>query len=821
MSLRIARRVGLALFAAATCAGHLGCMSPAAYSLDDPRPNPTLRRDRAPLSAAQQAFDPDQRGDVGALRYGGHRDDRAGLSTPAVPDDVVPSANLVQSTCWWVGRHGGDVFAADAVRLHWEGVVDFGGSSGALFSDPDDGRLDVGACRINDPQSRQPLRDAAGKAQGYASDCAVFEGALPGNLTLRSDDIPVCVDDTSLMFARMGAYAPRLDAFRRCTTDVETLPGGMPGPERWAQERPPPGAMPPAAPDNFSGAIEWVVEPSGQSAAYVSACTDPGGARVQPRTATRYRLDLLDRAHWIEPVLLVADGGYTIARSMRRNAPGDTVARWSTPVTLRPGHVPGVVREPGEVRWEENFASRVRVERVRVFDLVGGAPRDLSGATPPRLCIEDPEVAPGQCRWTCKDGLPGDGRVEFRLGDADACVEAPLDQPAVPVVTPTYALATVRAAAAGSIDRPLEWRLELPAATAAAPHIEFTLAVVADAGAAGVGGASLLAGRPALDFGPVSPLQRRRGDVPVRNLGARAARVVGVRIEAGPHAADFRAELPYAPEPVPLPLEVDLRKRSNVTVRPLAGMESQVLFSAVDYLAHVDYRPTDDDRLRMRIGETELSMRDGRWYRSRPQRLRAQRLATAGVMQPVMRTSWSLRTLPFQVAPGESFDVSLLAIPLAPGVRRARLLVDWEDALQPGVVHTLAVGLVATGLQGPLPIAAPARLSIAAAMSGWTDARSLLLVNDGDQPFDLRGVKITAPGGAAATLPFRIETPEGVPRMIGAGESTLLRVAYLGGCDAYSGGGAGRAAELRLDTRAGATVRSVVVALRGATTSCP
>jgi hypothetical protein len=814
------RRGALALLAAATCIGHLGCLAPAAYSLDDPRLNPTLRRDRAPLSQAQGVFDPDRAGDPGALAYGGYRDDRTGLATPVVPDDVVPAANLVQSTCWWVGRHAGDVFAADAVRLHWEGALDLGGSAAGVFSDPDDGRLDLGACRINDPQTRQALRDAAGKAQGYASDCAAFRNVLPGTLAVREDSIPNCTEDTSLMLARLGAYAPRLDAFRSCTTAVETLPGGAPGPERWARERPAPGALPPAAPDNFSGAIEWVVDPANQVAAWVSACSDPGGFRVQPRTATRYRIDLLDRPVWIDPVLMVADAGHTLARPMRRLAPGDVVARWSTPVALRPGNVPGTVREPGEVRWEENFASRVRVERVRIFDLAGGQVRDLAGA-PPRLCIEDPEVAPGQCRWTCKDGQPGDGRLEFRLAEVDACVEVPLDLPAVPTVTPTYAIPTALSAAAGSIDRPLEWRLELPPGGAPAPHIEFTLAIVGDAGGAGVGGASLWAERPALDFGPVSPFLRRRGDVTLRNLGARAARVLAVRIEAGPHAADFRAELPYAPEPIPLPLEVDLRKRSKVVVRPLAGMESQVLFRGVDYLAHIDYRPTDDDRLQMRLGETALAMRDGRWYRSGPQRLRQQRLAVAGVMQPVMRTSWSLRSVPFALAPGEAFDVSLLARPLAPGRRTARLLVDWEDALQPGVPRTVAVGLVATGLQGPLPTAAPTQVSIAAGVPGWTEGRSVLLFNQGDQPFDVSAARVTGVGGASTSLPFRVETPEGVPRTIGVGESTLLRVAYLGGCDAHSGGAAGRLAELRLDARSAGTTRTVVVALRGVTPACP
>lgn len=820
MSAPALRRGALVLLAVATCAGHLGCVTPVAYTLDDPRLNPTLRRDRAPLSQAQNAFDPGSSGDPSALAYGGYRDDESGLSTLAVPEDVVHPGNLVQSTCWWVGRQTGDVFPADAVRLHWEGVVNLGGSATSVFSDPDDGLLDLGACRINDPQTRQPLRDAAGKAQGYRSDCAAFRNVLPGSLALREDSIPDCSDDTSLMLARLGAYAPRLDAFRTCTTLLETLPGGQPGPERWARERPAPGAMPPAAPDNFSGAIEWVVDPANAVAAWVSACSEPSGFRVQPRTATRYRIDVLDRPNWIEPVLLVADGGDTLARPMRRTSGADVVARWSTPVTLRPGHVPAVLREPGEVRWEENFASRVRVERVRVFDFGGGQVRDIGG-TPPRLCIEDPEVAPGQCRWTCKDGVPGDGRIEFRLADVDACVEAPLDQPAVPVVTPTYAVPNAIAAGAGSIDRPLEWRLELPSGIAPAPHIEFTLAIVGDAGGAGVGGASLWAERPALDFGPLSPFLRRRGDVAVSNVGARAARVLAVRIEAGPHAADFRAELPYAPEPIPLPLEVDLRKRTRVVVRPLPGMEGQPLFRAVDYLAHIEYVPTDDDRLQWRLGETSFAMRDGRWYRSRPQRVREQRLSVAGVMQPVTRTSWSLRSLPFTLAPGDAFDVSLLATPLAPGRRSARLLVEWEDALQPGVVRTVAVGLVATGLQGPLPTAAPTRVSIATAVAGWTEGRSVLLFNQGDQPFDLGAARVTAVGGANASLPFRVEAPEGLPRTIGVGESTLLRVAYLGGCDAHSGGASGRLAELRLDARAAGTTRTVVVPLRGVTPACP
>lgn len=795
----------LVLMAAAACLGHTGCLRPDEVTIENARLNATLRRDREPLDGSQVQIAASSAA-LAALDYGPYRPGLDELSNPMIPIDSVPVRNLVQSDCWWSGRAAGSALTSDPVRLHWEGVIDLAGGARSLWKDDEDGLLDIGACRINDPQTRQPVRNAEGRDEHVATDCSRFNGAfgssaaalaLPDPATL-----PRCAEDVSLFALQLDAYTPLVGEHNACTGELAGDPAkpGQPLRDRRIASLGPGGNT-----DAFSGVL-MPVEQGGRIDYFVDGCSKAEGYSVAPIQHTRYRVEVLGSPHWIGPAVLLADHGMKLRRPLTRRGNGAPV-QWQTEIL-------GPVA--GQVRWRENFASRVRVGRVRVLDVAQARDRDFQPAQPPLLCVVDAESGSSACRWYCKDSDPRDGRLEYDLLDAHACFLDPSDPVNTadqPQLTPTYAPGTVQNAAFGSIDEPLRWQLELPPGLAAEPMIEFTLSIPGE-------GAALMAEKPALDFGSLAPGTSLRGGLRVSNVGGSQARVIAVRIEPGAQSIDYRAEVPHAGSPVPLPLLVDLSAPAKVRTVALPELESQRLFAVTRRSAHVRYGPTLGGQSMVHAG-VGLELRDGLWFRPSSAQPFVFRAPAPGVMAPFARVSYVPRSLPFLVAPGEGFEVSIITRPTAPGRRDARALIDFEDIRQPGVVRTIAVSLTANALLGPVPQAAPGNVNIAAARSGWTAPRSVLLVNNGDQAFELRSAQITGVGGAVLNLPFRIEAPEGVPATVSSGGSTLLRVQYLAACDAFSGGGAGRSAELRLLTRSGGRSQWVLVPLRGVSSWCP
>jgi hypothetical protein len=777
------------------CVGHLGCFSAKTISLDNMRLNECLRRDRQPLDSGNQLF-----ADPAVLRFGAYRPGIADLAHPVIPEDQVPLRNLVQSDCWWLGRANQNALSNDAVRLHWEGVADLGGDAGSLFADPIDGQLDITACRIDDPETRTPLRGKNSNVDHVEQrQCSNINGQQVFS-SASEDTLPDCTDDANLFMLQLDAINPALNAFRECTTDVELDANGQAKLDRRIKVE-----SENTNTDGFSGSV-LTIETGGRLDHKVSACAAPEGFRVNPLKSTRYRLGGLAMERWIEPVLLVADDTSTLVRPM----PGAAgVASWSTAVTAQPA---------AGVRWRENFASRIKVRKVRLLDLRSGQLRDIGLATAPLLCIGDPEGSANACRWFCKDSVAGDGKLEYALDSSGACFRDPSNPLAtaeIPSVTPTYAVDTLTAAAPGAIDVPLNWSASL--AGVVTPMIEFTVSVPSTPGA-------LMAQKAALDFGRMPPGSSSRGDVSVVNVGTSAVKVLSVAMENSGQFADFLPELPYAADPVPLPITVDSTDTRKIRVVPQGEMEQQRLFIAETQSAHVRYTPTDAEGLTVNQNGVSLRMRKGVLFRDGLLPRFVYRAPAPNVSQPLARSNYALRSVPFVVAPGGAFDVSVVATPSAGNQRSSRVQIRYEDALVPGQIRNIYVAVGAFGLFGADPNVYPASRHFVAHSAGLSASRGVLIVNNGDLPFDLKSWRLTGIAGSSIppnSLPFVITAPYGVPQTILPGASTTLDVQYLAACDSFSGGAIGRMGELRVNVAEGARMRELTVAIKGVSLWCP
>jgi hypothetical protein len=773
------------------CIGHLGCFSPAQISLDNLRLNERLRRDRQPLDTTNQLF-----ADPALLRYGPYRPGLGNLANPLIPEDQVPTQNLVQSDCWWLGRANGNALSNDAVRLHWETVADLGGDVPNLFAMPEDGAFDVGACRLDDPEERIPLRGIDSKIDHYEERTCSDILNLQQGLSVSSEAaLPDCTDDANLYLLQLDAYDPILDSFNACPSQFKANPARRIKVETANTNT-----------DAFSGSVLTIDLGGGNFDHKVSACSTPEGFRVNPPQATRYRIGGLSTPGWIEPVLMVADDQATLARPMTTGIG----ATWSTPVTLRAS---------AGVRWQENFASRIKVRKVRLFDASGGAPGgDIRLEPAPLLCISDAEGAGTGCRWYCKDSAIGDGKLLYALDSGGVCFRDPLSPQTtaeIPSVTPTYSVDTLNAAAIGSIDTPLTW--SAPLNGIGSPMIEFTVSVPSIPGA-------LMAQKAALNFGRMPPRTSSRGDVSVVNVGTSAVRVLSVAMENSGNFADFIAELPYAADPVPLPINVDTTNSRKVRVLPLSGMESQQLFIGESHASHIRYTPTDTEGLSINQNGISSRMRKGIFFRDSVLPRFVYRAPAPNVLQPLARSSYVLRSLPFIVAPGTAFDVSVVATPSAGNQRDARVQIRFEDALVPGQIRSIFVAVTAFGLSGPDPNVYPGSRHFLARNAGLTPSQGILIVNDGDLPFDLKSWRLTGIAGSSIppnSLPFVITTPYAVPQTIAPGNSTVMDLQYIAACDSFSGGSIGRMGELRITVAEGTRTRELPVRIKGVSSWCP
>jgi hypothetical protein len=766
-----------------------GCLCPSAVRVETLAFNEKLRADRGALSAEQRALPPE------ALPFGRWRTAPGEIGSFLRPDDPLATA-LPQSDCWAMANSASA--GRDAMLASWEVIgrvtpLDGDGKPVDDWFDPDDGVLDLGLCRLDDPVTRMAPVTRSGDRTAVASlDCAavsdagIMGGALGGAFSAGSN-FPKCLSDAEIYAVRLDAQrAPTRDAFGRCAAESAAIGGPT---------------------ERVAAGVDFWREP------YVHPVDDPADRRVSacmrdatlvPPTTTRYRLDggavfgatgALGLTRELTPLVQpYADLG-RITRPLLANG---TSAAWAASVRADPSPA------KAGVRWEENYASTLIVSELRVVRAVASVPtqaaavipvRDVAPPRPVRLCIEDgdsPLTPAGlRCRYTCEESSAADARLHFSLDDR-FCRDFQ-GRPATPLLTPTYALdsaaALVAAGSGGGLRQPLRWHLE--DATLGGAWIEFGLSVRG-------GTASMRSGLSVADAGRVRVGESRRSTFVVENVGAQPLRVRTVELMASSaHAQDFRVELPFDPQPVPLGVGIDTEGGAAElgTGEGIADPGQWLRTSEGPSWSRV--RMASDATLQIagvglrRVGH--LMWRDVATFPPGWIEALEPRAETAVLMQ-----SWRPRPLPFVMSTREGFLVSVLASPRAIGDRSARLRIV-ADPLTGGDPVSIEVPLRVRGLSGPLPMFLPTRLAISAPARDQRIVRNVLLSNDGDVATTVTAPTLTGPGGVglgALAGRLRLITPDGATGTLGSGASRLARVEFLGTC-----GGVGsvqsHAAELR------------------------
>jgi hypothetical protein len=466
---------------------------------------------------------------------------------------------------------------------------------------------------------------------------------------------------------------------------------------------------------------------------------------------------------WLDPVLFPVQENAVLGRPM---AGDGTSWTWSTPTT-----------GPGPTRWRENFSPALRVKSAALFVVGTGGVKSYVNATPaPQLCIEDRDFGGSGCRWSCDDVDPNDGRLSYDLRAPHKCRNASGTEE-VPTVNPTAAPLNLALFAQAS---PLAWRVS----NVPSPQlwIEFTLDHTLPA--FGLTGAP-----PLIDMGGARVGEGLRGAFVVHNSGQHPTRITAVAMAppggGSPHSADFVPQLPVAPQPVPLPVEVVsvASKETTIRIRPDAERELLHRLHRDSVLARVAPRGQGFSET---IDGHVVTERDGLLTRDAVNA----RFIHDVAKQPAVRVTYAFRTPPFVVQPGESFEVSVRGTPSATGDRVAEVRVTGESVLDPTRRAEVRVLVKLFGMQGPLLSVQPGTANVYVDQgAGHARQRTLLIQNAGDVAGVLGAPLLRGRGGAAlpANSPFSLEDPYASWGSLGATEFREVRVRFVSACGASPG----------------------------------
>lgn len=750
------------------------CLAPNGVRVDSIGFNDKLRPDRGALSPQQRV----QR--VESLRFGPWRRDASAITPYLLPDDPLAAA-LPQSDCWALANS--ESAGRDAVLANWEVIgrvtpTDGDGKPLGDWIDPEDGVLDLGMCRLNDPVTRLAPVTRSGDRSAVANlDCAVVSdaGILGGAPEAFSTgrNFPRCISDAEIYAARLHAQrASTRDAFGRCGAERAAVSGtpiriGSLGLDFWQEISAHPASDP--------------------SDRRLSACMRD--AQLIPPTTTRYTLDAVPYAvdaaappeRVLEPVLQPLAENPRLTRPLSADG---SYASWRTRVQNDPG-------SSGAVRWEENYASSLVVTELRVVRPIGSVPSQAQASIPvqaavpsrvTQLCIEDadsPLLPAGlRCRYTCTDTDPLDAQLHFRLDDR-SCRDHQ-GRAAAPLVTPTYALDSAQSAISLTPERglrqPLRWSLDDPGLAGA--WIEFGLTLRGTS-------ASMRSGLSVADAGAVRVGSSRRLSFRVDNVGAQTLRVRQIELQAGSaHPQDFRIELPFDPQPVPTGYELSTDSGVAIAERASGFADPSAWFSVREGSSHL--RLSTPRNLSVQLGGQSLRRVEGLLWRD----VASFPPGWTEAMQPqsengVLMQSWRPRPLPFVLSAREGFLVSVLATPGALGDRSARLRVI-ADPIAGGAPVEIQIPLRVRGLNGPLPLFMPNRLVLVAPAAGTRIARNVLLSNDGDTATTLSAAPTLNAAGSTNPSPhanqFRLIAIDSATGSLAPGASRLLRVEFIGQC---------------------------------------
>lgn len=649
--------------------------------------NDRLRRDREPLTPTQTTQD------LESLRYGPYAFAANELVSPLVPAEA-PLTQVPQSDCWWMASSpfGG----GDAMLGNWELTAELRGDGDELFVDEEDGRLDLGMCRLDDPQTRRPPTSVDDDSDYFPEvDCSAF-----GNVLERIPDafdaggnFFRCTADAALANAVLNAWSPTTaDPMNRC-------PRPSNGFDRLDRRI--------GLDVDFYGGVS--IESGGQT--YVAGCSRPDGETLVPGQATQYQLEDGVRgaaSRRLEPALLPATAGTLLSRQMFRD---DHVRRWSTPVTLG----------ARGARWEENFSRRLAVQRVKLFEPDGaGGKRYLPyAAAAPPLCVRDLDVDGSSCRWTCAATAAANGDLQYELLDGSSC-RLGRAAPAALRATPTYDLTREALTTAGSgsafVD-PLVWSVASPQDDL---WIEFEMLPLLATTALRTDGL--------VSVGAARVGEYTRASYRVVNDGAHPLRITAVATAPahGGNPGDFVPQLPALPKAVALPIATTQHDEETV-VRVSPDAERQVLFTMTG------------DRFHQRLGPrgggfttrvNNISVRDDHGLLLRD--VAAADFRVDPRLNPMARTTYALRTPPFTLMPGESFEVSVRAKPGAVGDRYAFVRVDAHSVVDASQRRSVLTRVEVVGLRGPAVSFLPRHVVFSAVGSGESQRRAVMIQNVGD-----------------------------------------------------------------------------------------
>lgn len=654
---------------------------------------------------------------------------------------------LLQSDCYWAGANSDSAF--DVMTLNWEVVVD---PAEGLFTNSmvstDDHRT-FGVCRFREPgtgiRGRAPddwdFNDLPESTGGF--DIAGLQTGLvypdpPPELT--TFDLGF---DWPWAAARVKAAYPSNSAGvcpARQSLNDEWVSIAADGPFEditlFETSQPP-------TPSSALATLPITCQPLNDDG-LLSGCGYRCG--LLPTKDAAYRIDAeytiaetgekSATEREIQTNLLVVPKRRKIVRPLQSLG---SVLEWKTNV-LRNGDA--------AARWHENFSPNVLVESVRVFgrDNSGNeVPLDLTtrvsphGVSMPVLSLFGLNNAGYECLGQTlapnnPEGLaPGTWFPLFNAeegpGEVICLADGTDDVAPALLATPTY-LREQLAAAASPLLKPLEWSVFPNVPLSVEAHIEFTLSVES-------AGSSALSSKARIDFGKHEPGSEQFRLVTVRNVGSTLLEIDSLTV-VGRDSVDFTARSVSMPEPLPLPFEVT----SGGELDMISGFASdldpivELTLSSGDPVVRVkairSTTPAD-------AYGTSIDLSNGFPLAASPpsQVPEPQNGGTLMLGFPI----YFDRTLPFHLAPEETFTVATTSQPSSYGTREAEIVVGAHAVANPSESAFTRVLLEAQGAAAEVAtVPSIVQLPRRGSYEGVA-----LLENPGSLPLTRTAIQVTGP----------------------------------------------------------------------------
>ncbi len=748
--------------------------------------------------------------------------------------------NLPRSDCLWLGHNEDSWAGGDAIQMTWENILSVNDEDGnPLFG----GDNIFGACRFDNAVDRQsPEFEAGSPSEPWVievGDNAAFPLAVSspkdGFQGARPADWPGITRDNNFMFY------PLLVEYNNSASDNY---GECPPENTHFNDNPLPVVKKPdrifMCPSTNEGRVQ--------------AC---GLCQLIPVEDASYQLtsnDQLTFPRWMKPNIMVVQGERRIARLMTAGSSNNEYS-WSTPLNTK------TIGQKTHYNWHENFSSNVIVSRVQFFERASdGTKTPLDDITEAKLFIKyypSPDY-PNPIRYTCTGQSTGNDGMLFNIDRSVSCNFERRGEMVNPSLTPTYdidLLADERTYNPdSSLRNPLAWQVRFDRGPTNPVYIDFTLSYrTSDRW-------GLMMKMAVIDFGEV-PVDSRRQLYThglVTNIGDHPMRIDNITILSHANHISYDApegtftyRLPGKPKPVPLPIDVttpgdhfasdgtkvkgpmvtlgkdvkdfpllkvekgkDCKNRDITLVKPLLGD------TALNLFGDTSLSETLDKKTLTAYGEP-IEM-DGQWaFYKNPKadfESKAKANSADGTERFMATTAYFDRTLPFELHPGESFDVLVKAQPKIVGEVYAGLKVESTSLWDPQrYILPVVTGLRVYGLWGPQLRFIPSILNFPRQYNGNEYWESVVVTNNvGDMDLTRRDISIVGPDASR----FSVVTSHAASLILPPGQFEDFRVQYTPRiCDDPNDPpplGLQHKAELKISSDGG----EVVVPLRGNAETC-